>query len=1119
VLYILVIERIEITFAKAEVVYCIKEVCFPLSVIACKCIGISAEIEVSFRIIFKIYEGKLSKKHGRTKVCVLFCRNFIQALYRVNDTLKNSLRILAVALIYFLTARFSLLLQFDNSNSSPVWPPSGIALAALIIFGRKFWPAIFIGAFSANLVAFISNNVAGVPTAIATSLCIATGNTLEALTGNYLLKNKNYILGISRHSTELESAGWFQRVNNVFWFLYTSLIMCIVGAVIGPASVYLAAIINQENFMNVSFTWWVGDVSGVLVTTPLLLAWFKPATEKKSMNLEPIAHPLAQSRIQSQELIETVALFLAITIMSGIIFYGWFTDSFTLSRAFFIIPFMVWAGLRFGLRIITSAIALTAAISVLGTVHGHGPFVDKILNESLITASAFIAIVSVTSLALQAVLSERKQTENALRLAQNQLKSLVTAGTVKIEDFEGRIKNLQSVIQRFGQLDFSVKAPTSDKNDELDSIATGLNKMSEEMEALRTAEKFYVKNIRETEERFRLLVENIKDYAIFMMDANGNISSWNKGAEQLKGYTAQEILGKHYSIFYTPEELKNNEPAYNLKMAREKGNHRTEGWRLKKDGSTFFANLSITALYDNHGHVKGFAKITRDVTKQKESEELLRESEAQVQSILRNAPDAVIVIDKEGKITFWNSKAESIFGWNAGEVLGKYLHQTIIPERYRKEHVAGLDKYLKTGEGPVLNKTIEMPALQRNGNEFFVHLSISPTSYKNEPFFIGFLSDITERKKIETELMHKQEEIEKSRQFLLDSQSVGKIGSWERDLRDNTITASPEYFKMLDIIPDAHNQTSFKEFLSRVHPDDKQRVKETIESINQDGGHYDIEYRVVQKDGQQRIIWAKGKAVHNEEGNPLLFRGTTQDITDRKEAENKLALLAEELSRSNKELEQFAYVASHDLQEPLRIVTSYVQLLQRRFTKNIDSETNEFMNFIVEAVGRMRSLIQDLLDYSRVGTQIKPFIKTDLNNAVNIALDNLAASVTESGAQVTADPLPQVMADDSQMVRLFQNLISNAIKFRSEKTPQIKISGEEKKNEYLFTVKDNGIGISAEYKERIFVIFQRLNDRSKYPGTGIGLAICKKIVELHGGRIWMEPRRGGGSAFYFTIKK
>jgi light-regulated signal transduction histidine kinase (bacteriophytochrome) len=225
----------------------------------------------------------------------------------------------------------------------------------------------------------------------------------------------------------------------------------------------------------------------------------------------------------------------------------------------------------------------------------------------------------------------------------------------------------------------------------------------------------------------------------------------------------------------------------------------------------------------------------------------------------------------------------------------------------------------------------------------------------------------------------------------------------------------------------------------------------------------------------------------------------------------------EELERSNKELAQFAYVASHDLQEPLRMVGSYTQLLSKRYKGKLDADADEFINFAVDGVVRMKTLINDLLDYSRVGTRGKELSPADCEEVLEYTLVNLQRLIEDTQASVTHSPLPVVMADPSQIGQLFQNLIGNAVKFRGEAPPAVHVSAEKGPNEWVFSVSDNGIGIHPDYVDRIFEIFQRLHSRTEYPGTGIGLAVCKKIVERHGGRVWVESDLGAGSTFRFTI--
>jgi len=242
-----------------------------------------------------------------------------------------------------------------------------------------------------------------------------------------------------------------------------------------------------------------------------------------------------------------------------------------------------------------------------------------------------------------------------------------------------------------------------------------------------------------------------------------------------------------------------------------------------------------------------------------------------------------------------------------------------------------------------------------------------------------------------------------------------------------------------------------------------------------------------------------------------------RDITERKKAEEMLKSKMEELAQSNSELEQFVYVASHDLQEPLRMITSYLQLLQRRYQGKFDDKADKYIYFAVDGASRMQVLINDLLELSRVTTKASEPEPTDSEFILNQVLSNLELYIKQNRVTVSHDPLPQIIADSTQLAQVFQNLIANVIKYHNEETPKINISAEKKASEWVFSVQDNGIGIDPQYSEKIFEVFKRLHKKEEYPGTGIGLAICKKIIERHSGRIWVESELGNGSTFYFTL--
>jgi PAS domain S-box-containing protein len=397
----------------------------------------------------------------------------------------------------------------------------------------------------------------------------------------------------------------------------------------------------------------------------------------------------------------------------------------------------------------------------------------------------------------------------------------------------------------------------------------------------------------------------------------------------------------------------------------------------------------VELVKENYNRIYG---SFQDIDERKKAEEKIKNSEERRKLIMNAALDAIICIDKKGIITFWNPKAEQIFGWMAGEVMGKMLSGLIIPENYRVMHENGMKNYLNTGKGPALNVLLQLSAIRRSGEEFPIELTVLPIRQDGEEFFCAFIRDISERKTYETRLIELNENLKRQKA---------------------------------------------------------------------------------------------------------------------------------ELVISNQELEQFAYIASHDLQEPLRMVTSFLTLLNKKYGADFDETATSYIDFAVDGAKRMRQLILDLLEYSRVGkaSEIEEFI--DLNNLIAEIKILYKKQIEEINADIiVSEPLPLIKSHKSPLLQLFQNLISNALKYsRKDAAPNVKISFISYDDYLEFKVEDNGIGIDEEYFEKIFVIFQRLHNKDAYSGTGMGLAVTKKIVESLGGRIWLKSTINVGSEFYFTIPK
>ncbi len=499
----------------------------------------------------------------------------------------------------------------------------------------------------------------------------------------------------------------------------------------------------------------------------------------------------------------------------------------------------------------------------------------------------------------------------------------------------------------------------------------------------------------------------------------------------------------------------------------------------------------------------GIPPLEKAKTERKSAKEAFRQSEERWRSLAKNIPDIILVVARDGTILAAN---RTVSGATVEETIGKSVYENVAPEHcdtIRKS----LERAFQTGKPD----TYEILGVGPHGlNTAWYETRVVPKERDRQVIAVTLIStDITARKRAEERVRERGERLNRLvedlnnivyRYRFTPTSGFEYISSAAADITGYT----PEELY-------ADPNLGFK----LVHPDDR-HLLEAVEKGDRAPGTL-LSLRWVRKDGA--IIWIEQQNVpiYDEMGNVVAVEGIARDITERKRGAEELERAMAELARSNAELEQLTCVTSHELQEPLHMVARCVNLLQRRYKDKIDSHTEKIIGYALDGASRMQRLINDLLVYSRVDSEGKDFAPNNCEAIFDRALANLKAMVEESGAVVSHDALPTVMGDDSQLTQLFQNLIGNAIKFHGEEPPGVHVSAQKKENEWLLSVQDNGIGIDPEHSERVFMIFQRLHTEADYPGTGIGLSICKKIVERHGGRIWVDSEPGKGSTFYFTI--
>ena len=505
----------------------------------------------------------------------------------------------------------------------------------------------------------------------------------------------------------------------------------------------------------------------------------------------------------------------------------------------------------------------------------------------------------------------------------------------------------------------------------------------------------------------------------------------------------------------------------------------------------------------------------------------LREAEETLRAITEGETDAIVVSGPQGSRLFALTGADQYYRtlvetMNEGTIvllpcgIIGYSNRTFAEMVGTKlEQVVGssFTRFLPAEQWPAFKALLERTGKSRlwaeftlctgDGNLVPVQLSVQQPEGNALGGFCLVITDLTEQKKREQMQAHLAAIVESSDDAIISSTLDGIIVSWNRGA---------------ELLYGYTGQEVIGRYISLLVPPSRAReVADFLERIKRRESVERFETVRVRKGGRELRVALSISPIKDPAGSVTGASAIARDITDRKRAEEVLARRTEELARSNAELEQFAYVASHDLQEPLRTVANFAQLLLKRYRGKLDAKADDFIDFIVDGVTRMQGLINDLLAYSRVGNRGKESGPADSAALLRQALENLQAAVEESGAQITCERLPVVNCDGGQIMQVFQNLVGNSIKFRNGPPPRIHVGVERTAAEWVFSVRDNGIGIDPQYAGRIFEIFQRLHAQREYPGSGIGLAIARKIVERHGGRIWVESKLQQGATFFFTL--
>lgn len=580
--------------------------------------------------------------------------------------------------------------------------------------------------------------------------------------------------------------------------------------------------------------------------------------------------------------------------------------------------------------------------------------------------------------------------------------------------------------------------------------------------------------------------------AIFSNNLEGIITSWNNGAEKLFGFTSEEALGKSLSFILPANRIvEANTITERLKKGESINHFETE--RLQKDGRLVYISLTVSPLKDVQGNVNGVGQIARDFTKQQKSRETFK-------ALLESAPDAMVIVGNDGKIQMVNAQTEKLFLYQREELIGNTV-EALIPQRYTKNHPGHRTNFFGDPRVRGMGIGLELYGRRKDDTEFPVEISLSPLETETGIVALAAIRDISLRKKSEEKF---KALLESAPDAMLIVGQDGKIQMVNAQVRNifqferNEIEGQPVEI----LIPERFHSA---------HPRHRQGF---FSDPRIRGMGIGLELFGKRKDGVEFPVEISLSPLETEEGTLAL--AAIRDITERKKSEYQIQQLNRELEEHIVELESFSYSVSHDLRAPLRAIDGFIAMFTDKFQDTVDPEGKRLLDNIRRNVTKMSNLINDLLMLSRIGAKDIDRTHINMKTLVNSVLDEFKE--THNRATVRVSDLHPAFGDIALMRQVFFNLISNAFKYSSKREqPHIEIGSVESKGEIQYYIRDNGVGFDMEYYNKLFGVFQRLHSPQDYNGTGVGLAIVKRVVTRHGGHVWAEGREGEGATFYFSL--